>query len=285
MEQLGRLAGGKTGDASPPPLKMPTDAKVRALLTSPGSNSPFEIARVNVRGFEVNAWKHANPSMRQLWLSSEANGAKPYLIYIDNELPLNGIDDPRIVKAPMLTYADTHFQSRSLAHYLISLGLKRGDRVAIAGRNCFEWIVAFWTIVSLGLIAVPINAWLKAEQMEYCLDMTEPRVIICDGERMQTFVEHGTFGRLGKKGLEKIVSMFPGRFLDNLDARGNEAWKQLKSSSTYTTFDSVLASGASIAKRNGDKFPDPLGPVPENHPFGNSLDIHPEEGATIFFSR
>ena len=40
-----------------------------------------------------------------------------------------------------------------------TLGVAKGDRVAIAMRNFPEWSIAFWAATAAGGVAVPLNAW------------------------------------------------------------------------------------------------------------------------------
>lgn len=272
-----------------------TDEEVHRLLTAPGCGGPFELTRVNVRGYDVNAWKHANTSMRQLWLESAANADKPYLTFIDNSEPLSGADDPRITKALTLTYREAHERSAALAWTLLNeFGVQRGDRVAIAGRNCIEWILSFWTVVSLGCVVVPINAWLPAEGQEYCLQFAEPKVIVADGERLSKMLKQGTFNRLREKhGLRHIVTMFHEGFVKDLDSRNELSWRQLQSWPGLSTFETAVALGMNLAKKHG--FPPPAGPgqsavdmesmtIVNKPSTTNSMDLDPDEPATLFFS-
>ena len=260
-----------------PTMNQPSDDQVKEWLTSPGCGTPFELTKVDVRGHKVNAWKHASASMRELWLDSRANFRKDYLIFIDNSQPLTGPDDQRIKNpAVKLTYADAHFQSAALAWTLLNeYSVQRGDRVAVAARNCVEWIVAFWSIVSIGCVAVPVNAWLPAEGQEYCLKVAECPVILCDGERLRNLLKSGTLDRLREKhGLRRVVSMFPESFIDELDQNRDPDWTSFKSWTGYSTFEDTLRLGAPLARNQG--FPPPAGPGPST--------IDPDETSTLFFS-
>ena len=50
------------------------------------------------------------------------------------------------------------------------LGVRRGDRVALVSANVPEWVVTFWACAILGATLVPLNAWWKAEELEFGLD-------------------------------------------------------------------------------------------------------------------
>jgi long-chain acyl-CoA synthetase len=51
-------------------------------------------------------------------------------------------------------------------------------------RNLPEWIVAFWGTVSIGAIAVPINAWWTGEELSYGLADSGSVVVVVDTERL-----------------------------------------------------------------------------------------------------
>jgi acyl-CoA synthetase (AMP-forming)/AMP-acid ligase II len=65
------------------------------------------------------------------------------------------------------------------SHY----GVGRGDRVAILAANCPEWIIAFWATVSLGAVAVGLNAWWTGPEIRYGVDDAAPKVLILDKKR------------------------------------------------------------------------------------------------------
>ncbi|MBN1534472.1 MAG: long-chain fatty acid--CoA ligase [Spirochaetes bacterium] len=59
---------------------------------------------------------------------------------------------------------------RSLGSYLIDLGVKKGDAVALFSQNRYEWWVADQAILSIGAVNVPIYATNSAEEARYVLD-------------------------------------------------------------------------------------------------------------------
>jgi len=50
---------------------------------------------------------------------------------------------------------------------LASLGVKRGDNIALISENRPEWVVADLGIVSLGAVTVPLYTTLTPKQIEY----------------------------------------------------------------------------------------------------------------------
>ncbi len=143
----------------------------REELTGPGGQ--FEIVEQEVLGHKLRCFKNAPPSIREFWLSTAAYGERTYLIY----------------EGDRLTYAQAHAQAGALAAWLFDQGVQPGDRVAIAMRNYPEWLVAYWACVSCGIAVVGMNAWWTAEEMEYALKDSQPKVLICDAERLARFRE------------------------------------------------------------------------------------------------
>jgi len=66
---------------------------------------------------------------------------------------------------------------RSVAAALRAWGLKKGDRVAILGENRWEWAVADFACLSMGIVDVPLYPTLLAEQLAPLLADSGARVI------------------------------------------------------------------------------------------------------------
>jgi long-chain acyl-CoA synthetase len=71
---------------------------------------------------------------------------------------------------------------RKLALYLISLRIKKGDRVAIFSPNRYEWWVADQAILSIGAVNVPIYATNSSEEAYYVLNHSESKVCFIASE-------------------------------------------------------------------------------------------------------
>ena len=68
-----------------------------------------------------------------------------------------------------------------LAKALSSLGLRKGDRMAILHENCHVFLEAYFATAHLGLILVPLNIRLAAKEMAMILDDSRCRVLIIQG--------------------------------------------------------------------------------------------------------
>jgi long-chain acyl-CoA synthetase len=140
-------------------------------LTAPGQ--PFEIETTVVRGSPLRAYKNAPKTVRELWLASAQFADREYLVYQDERM----------------TYAEAHRQVAAIGAWLAAQSVKRGDRVGIAMRNYPEWLLIYWACVSLGIAVVGMNAWWVAEELDYAINDSSPKVIFCDGERLARLTE------------------------------------------------------------------------------------------------
>ena len=133
-----------------------------------GPGLPFELEEVEVRGVVTRTWKHAPRSLRDVFTATVAHGDADFLI----------LDDER------LNYAEHYRLVCRFAHALRErYDIRKGDRVAIAMRNLPEWPVAFWAATAIGAIAVPLNAWLSADEIAFCLADSGSRVVVADARR------------------------------------------------------------------------------------------------------
>ncbi|HVM23246.1 MAG TPA: class I adenylate-forming enzyme family protein [Sphingomicrobium sp.] len=82
-----------------------------------------------------------------------------------------------------LSFADLDRISERLAQGLAARGIGKGDRVAIAMRNCPSWIVTYMAIAKAGGVVTLLNGWWEPGEMEHALRLTEPRLIIADEPR------------------------------------------------------------------------------------------------------
>jgi acyl-CoA synthetase (AMP-forming)/AMP-acid ligase II len=71
------------------------------------------------------------------------------------------------------TYKELNSMVDALAAGLAEIGFKKGDRVAIYMKNSLEFVVAFYALQKLGLIAVWINAIYRMHEAEFVLKNSE----------------------------------------------------------------------------------------------------------------
>ncbi|CAM4044586.1 class I adenylate-forming enzyme family protein [Nocardiopsis rhodophaea] len=133
------------------------------------AGSPFEMETVDVNGTPTRVWKHTPPHLRAILEGSREHGDAVALVY----------------ERERTTHAELYRGAAALAHRLVDdYGVAKGDRVAIAMRNYPEWVVSFFATVSIGAIAVPLNAWWTGSELEFGLSDSGAKVLIADEERL-----------------------------------------------------------------------------------------------------
>ena len=140
-------------------------------LTGPGGM--FEIATEPVLGHATQVYRQRMRSLRELMAQ---NGARTNVDFLVQE-------------SRRFTYGDHDRAARVLAQSLAGLGVERGDRVALCSANVPEWVITWWACAVLGAVLVPLNAWWKAEELEFGLEDSESKVLIADGRRIAMLVD------------------------------------------------------------------------------------------------
>lgn len=77
------------------------------------------------------------------------------------------------------TFADLNDVVNRTANALISLGISKGERVAILSRNSRAFVIVRFALAKIGAIATPVNFMLNAEDVAYILDHSGARGLIC----------------------------------------------------------------------------------------------------------
>ncbi len=91
-----------------------------------------------------------------------------------------------VVSGTRVTYAQFNADANRLAHALQTLGIGRGDRVAILANNCAQYPVAYFACIKIGAVTVPVNARFKDEEVHYVVDHSESMVLLYGAEFART---------------------------------------------------------------------------------------------------
>ena len=133
------------------------------------STAPFEIETVNVAGVPLRAFKNAETSLGAFLAAGRNHGDALFLQY----------------QGESWTYADFFIAVDKVCAWLVNdRGINKGDRIAIAMRNRPEWLIAFVAIVNVGAVAVPLNSWGKAQELQQGLEDSEASLVFADEARL-----------------------------------------------------------------------------------------------------
>ena len=106
-----------------------------------------------------------------------------------------------------ISYLDFCDQVSRVSSFLQKeVGIKKGDKVAIAMRNYPEYLAILMAVASIGGIVGFVNAWWTTEEMEYGFDDSTARVCFADKERLATIKP------FAKK---KSIKLFSVRYIDD----------------------------------------------------------------------
>lgn len=93
---------------------------------------------------------------------AELTPNKTCIIYYGTEITFGVLDD----------------LSNRFASFLADQGLQKGDRVAVFMSNCPQFFIAFYGILKLGCVHVPVNPMFKERELIYELQDTGAKVIV-----------------------------------------------------------------------------------------------------------
>ena len=77
-----------------------------------------------------------------------------------------------------MTWREFNCRANQFANLLMIKGIKKGDQVAILMMNCLEWLPVYFGILKAGAIAVPLNFRYTAQEIKYCLELSEADALV-----------------------------------------------------------------------------------------------------------
>jgi long-chain acyl-CoA synthetase len=138
-------------------------------------------------------------------------------------------------------YSWNHYYetARAVALGLLSLGIKPGDRVAIAGENTPEWFYTDLGTQMIGAVAVgiyPTNPWVE---LQYIVRHSGSRVVVTGDQEQTDKVLDALANNDGLPALEAIVC---------IDTKGLRHYRQ----SQLMSFEKLCERGRDYARENPD---------------------------------
>ena len=101
-----------------------------------------------------------------------------FIAFIENSIKKNwDLDALTDYKGATLQYKDVARKIEKLHIILEESGIKKGDRVAICGRNSSFWAVSFLAAVTYGAVAVPILHEFKADNVHNLVNHSEAKLL------------------------------------------------------------------------------------------------------------
>jgi len=136
-----------------------------------------------------------------------------------------------------VTYKETKEQAYKVAAGLLSLGINKGDRIALLSEARTDWVISELGVLHTGAISVPLsNALKEGADLKFRLDHSESKWIIVSALQFDKIKAI----RQDLKSLEKVI------LLDPKESYSNDE----------VSMDDVKKMGEEYLNRNHDKFID-----------------------------
>jgi long-chain acyl-CoA synthetase len=141
---------------------------VVASLTAP--DQPFALENITIEGVEYRNYSAMPAALGEYFVLMQRHADKDFAVY----------------QQERYTFGEAYAHSAEFAAALIArFGVKKGDRVAILSRNNPQWMMAFIGAISIGAVAVPMNAWWTTEELDYGFEDSGASVVIADRARIE----------------------------------------------------------------------------------------------------
>ena len=118
-----------------------------------------------------------------------------------------------------LSYTELDEASNRVANALLKLGINRGDRIALLLNNSPEFVVAYFGIVKIGAIAVPLDTKYKLDELTSLFADFQPRILVSESPVLEPLIP----ALSSFKSIEKVISFSPkfqGQFLTYQEIMG-----------------------------------------------------------------
>jgi malonyl-CoA/methylmalonyl-CoA synthetase len=95
-----------------------------------------------------------------------------------------------------LTYGGMLVETGRMANALVTLGVKKGDRVAVQVEKCTEALLLYLACLRLGAVFLPLNIAYTMAELDYFVGDAEPTLIVGAPERLDDLLtlamQHGS---------------------------------------------------------------------------------------------
>lgn len=77
-----------------------------------------------------------------------------------------------------LTWKEFEEKSNRFANLLLSRGFVKGEKIALLMMNCLDWLPVYFGILKAGCMAVPLNFRYTADEIKYCLELSDADALV-----------------------------------------------------------------------------------------------------------
>ncbi|MFH0914415.1 MAG: AMP-binding protein [Chloroflexota bacterium] len=88
-----------------------------------------------------------------------------------------------------LTWKEFELTVNRVANLLLSLGVRKGDNVLLTMKNCIEFLASYCAVIKTGGLVAPLNYRFTSQDIRYCGEVAEPKVVILNEDFSERVVE------------------------------------------------------------------------------------------------
>ena len=113
------------------------------------------------------------------------------------------------------SYAQVLANVKKLAKWMTANGIRKGDRIAVTGKNSPEWGTVYLAALFASGIIVPVDYALHDNEMDNLIQTAQPKMVFADEDKYDVFKAN--------PGTKKILSLSPRHadtYIYNLEAEG-----------------------------------------------------------------
>jgi acyl-CoA synthetase (AMP-forming)/AMP-acid ligase II len=149
-----------------------------------------------------------------------------------------------------LTYRELDEAATTLARAVIAVGIQPGDRVAIWGPNCAQWVIAAFGLQRAGAVLVPLNTRFVGEEAAFVLRKSAAKLLFT----VTDFLDRD-YPRTLADGAEGYAEDYPIAGLPDLarivvmtgpPSRGCESWQDFVGHSAGATAEQATQRAAAV---------------------------------------
>lgn len=116
-----------------------------------------------------------------------------------------------------LNYGEALAAIKGVSNHLVRIGVKKGDRVAVTGKNSPEWAIAYLAVLFAGGVVVPIDYQLHTKDVAGLIGFSDAKIAFIDEEKFEEIDQEKNIK------LQEKISLTPKKENYILDIREQDA--------------------------------------------------------------
>ncbi|MBQ6402063.1 MAG: acyl--CoA ligase [Firmicutes bacterium] len=86
--------------------------------------------------------------------------------------------NPHDIGRKEMTWKEFDIKANKFANFLLTRGIRKGDKIGILMMNCLDWLPVYFGILKTGALAVPLNFRYTSDEIKYCLKKADCRGLV-----------------------------------------------------------------------------------------------------------